>query len=140
MGINYQQYVIIGISVDLEDLKVIDKPAVYESQNRYNPKTGAVSHTEQVLVSEEESHIEFMGKSYEDYYDIAKYFRGLTQYIDHDEKIMYLGFEPFETTDYGRADLINSELDILEFQEFVNNAQKIFPDHLIKMYFIAEVG
>lgn len=142
MGVDYSQYCIIGIKVLIDDLKVLTSPAVYEEQNRYDPKTGKVIGTERVLVKEEESHYVWDGKIYEEYDDLCQ--------IEFDESIgtdtyfiddhIYFGYSIGSNKDYGRVDLIDDELTLEFIQEKFDQIRKRFPDYPVQMHFVASVG
>lgn len=67
MSLNYTQRCIIGLEFDIEELKVIDKEALCEAQNR-----------------DEEYHYEFMGESYEYLEDIENKYEDMSIIIDGD--------------------------------------------------------
>lgn len=142
MGIDYRQYCIIGIKVPIDDLKVVTSSAVYEEQNRYDPKTGKVKGTERVLVKDEESHYKWDGKVYEEYDDLCqiefdKSIGTGTYFIDNH---IYFGYLVDADEDCGRVDLIEEELTLEFIQEQFDLVGKRFPDYPVKMYFVSYVG
>lgn len=142
MGVHYFQYCFIGIKVPIDDLLVVTSPAVYEEQNRYDPKTGKVKGTERVLVKEEESHYEWDGKVYEEYDDLRQ--------IEPDKSIgidvrliddhLYFGYSVDADEDCGNVDLIEDELTLEFIQEQFDLVSKRFPDYPVKMYFLYNAG
>ena len=141
MGINYTQYAMIGIEIDVDSLLVIDSPAVYEEQKRYDTRTGKVIKTEKVLVKEEESHYEFNGEKYYDLWEIeSKYSKekGLKAMVI--EHTLYIGYPLGEKTDYGRADLLNKSISYSDLVDVFEKAKTRFSNMEVSLHLIASVG
>ena len=141
MGINYTQYAIIGVEFDIDSLLVIDSPAVYEEQKRYDTKTGKVIKTEKVLVKEEESHYEFDGEKYYDIWEIeSKYSKekGLKAMVI--ENTLYIGYPVGEKTDYGRADLLNERVCYSDLVDIFEKAKIRFSNMGVSLHFVVSVG
>lgn len=123
MSLNYTQRCIIGLEFDIEELKVIDKEALYEAQNR-----------------DEEYHYEFMGESYEYLEDIEDKYEDMSIIIDGNS--LFFGISLGETYDYGRATLIEDNIPIPTFLNEVEKLVKILPEKFhtkIEIYFIGTV-
>jgi hypothetical protein len=138
MGINYDQCAIIGIELSINDLKVVDKEAVYENQNRYDTRTGKVSKIEKVLVQKEEYHYEFNSKSYDDFYSIENDYEDLESFYDDD--YIYLGLKIGDGKDFGRVDMLEGSLSLEEISEHFKEMKEMFPDMEIKLYFVSKAG
>jgi hypothetical protein len=139
MGVNYQQFCIIGISIPYKDLQVTTSEAIYEEQNRYDPKTGKVVGAENVLVKEREWHVEFNGKKYDDYYDIERDYKDMFSYMDYDCETFYLGLK-IETEDFGRADLINESFTPREISDMCLKVHGKLRNYEIGIHFIGYAG
>lgn len=142
MGTNYYQHAIVGIEVSRKEITVIESPAVYEKQNRYDSKTGIPVRTENVLVKDEVSYLMFMGTRYEEMYDIGydKKYTDLTFEYSEENDSFYLGVDFGETIDLGRVSLLDGEVSISELQDSAELVRKYFPDLEIKLYFFSSVG
>jgi hypothetical protein len=141
MSVDYTQKCILGLEFDIEKLKVIDKKALYETQNRYDTKTGEIIKTENVKIKDEEYHYEFMGESYQDLYSISYEYEDISVIVDGNS--LFFGISLGETYDYGGATLIEDSISIPILLENVEKLVKILPEALhtqIEIYFIGMVG
>jgi hypothetical protein len=140
MSVNYTQICIIGLEFDIEELKVVDKEALYEAQNRYDSSTGKIVKTENVKIKDEECHYEFMGESYEYLEDIEDKYEDISIIIDGNS--LFFGISLGETCDYGRATLIEDNIPIPTFLNEVEKLVKILPEEFhtkIEIRFIGTV-
>ena len=144
MGVNYDQYCLVGIEVEEESCRKVLKPAEYETQNRYNPRTGEVTHQEKVLVREEEYVYEFNGKEYDDYFysfvESVASENDLRCAVDQESGFGVVGFSLGDSTDYGRADLLTGSESIKRVLDLVDRLKEIFPDHEVSIHFVTNVG
>ena len=142
MGTNYYQHAIVGIEVSRKEITVIESPAVYEKQNRYDSRTGLPVRTENVLVKDEVSYLMFMGTRYEEMYDIEydKKYTDLTFEYSEENDSFYLGIDFGETIDLGRVSLLDGEVSLDELSQKAKYVQEFFPDLEVKLYFCASVG
>jgi hypothetical protein len=143
MGINYTQYAIVGVKFDTNSLLVIDSPAVYEEQKRYDTRTGKVIKTEKVLVKEEESHYEFNYKKYDDLWEIeSEYSKEKETRVIIIEDGLYIGYPIGEKTfvNYGRADLLNESVSYSDLVDIFEKAKIRFSTMEVSLHFVASVG
>jgi hypothetical protein len=153
MGVNYEQIAVLGIEVKAKDCKVITSPAVYEKQNRYNSKTGKVSHQETVLVKEEEYKYSFGGFEFEDFWDLGNDADFRDMFIDPNLEMVYvcddysdgrylIGYKIGDDADCGRATLLDGEISVAELVEKQLKLEEIFSSNKdrIKLHFTTQVG
>ena len=136
---NYNQICIIGTKFTLDEITIVDSPAVFEKQNRYDTRTGAITKIENVMISDEKFHYEFLGKSYDDIYDIENDYEDLVLHLDYDDNCAALGYE-IEATDYGSAELIDVSLELEEITNIFAKMQIRFSNTKIEMHFLTRIG
>ncbi len=144
MGTNYYQQCIIGVHFTEEELKKITSPAVFEKQPRYNTRTGKIDHYETILVKNEEYHYSFMGNDFYDLEDIELFINGLDVLVTskNENTHLYIGQYIYGHVDYGRVELIETEISADSFiktVESVSNLLKVDKDK-VKMYFVGYVS
>lgn len=147
MGVNYNQYCLVGIRIDEDDAKKIIKPAEYETQNRYDPRTGKVTNTVEVLVKDEQTVYEFEGFTYDD--DFYGFIESLAKkhkldYAVNEQVCPYgvVGFSLGTQEDYGRVTLLECEEEISDILLSVDTLKDIFPnmEDEIEIHFVTSVG
>lgn len=139
MSINYNQSCLVGVKLYYKDLTVIDSPAEYQLQDRYDTRTGKITWQESILVKSEEWHIEFNGKAYDDYNEIANDY-GLDYIEDYQDGCVYIGAEiNVSQPNFGRADLLKGQLCLDAIQKLFKRVEKVL-NMPAKMYFIPRVG
>jgi hypothetical protein len=147
MGVNFIQYCILGWEFTRDDIEQEISPAEYQLQDRFDTKTGKVTHQENVLVKAREYKLAAAGVEADDIYDLAegiadKY--GLECGIDSDYDRFWIGFKMGETEDYGRVDLINGSVCLDDFAMSLNTLRElqadIAPDQAIELHFGSHVG
>lgn len=127
MGVDYRQYCMIGVCFDLKDLKKVTSKAEYQLENRYDTKTGKVTHQEKILVKEEEFHYELCGHTFE-YIDDMK-LDGLDIEIDHEYEDVYVGLPITKSKDIGRVYLLQNSLDMSSLEKLHNKVRDILPQY-----------
>lgn len=145
MGVNYDQKCMIGLRVDIDDIKVVISEAVYEDQNRYDSRTGKVTHVEKVLVEEERSRYEFMGEAHGEWevlgYNVARKLKlqCYTEYGYYDQdKFFCIGEFIGESDDCGNVDLLSGELSLSEISEIFERVGNILGP--VSLHFLNSVG
>ena len=142
MGVNFRQKCMVGIEVALSDITVVVSEAVYEDQNRYNPKTGKITGTERVLVKEEELKYVFMGEESDDWYcmieNIAEEL-GIDSYIqegDDGDAYFCIGTFVGDEQDMGRADLLTGSVEISYLVKLMTELKDKLPGD-ISLHFLS---
>ena len=145
MGVNYRQKCMVGIEVALSDITVVVSEAVYEDQNRYNPKTGKITGTEIVLVKEEELKYVFMGEESDDWCcmieNIAEEL-GIDSYIqegDDGDAYFCIGTFVGDEQDMGRADLLTGSVEISYLVKLMTELKDKLPGD-ISLHFLSSAG
>ena len=144
MGVNYDQECMVGIEVDLSDITVVVSDAVYEDQNRYDPRTGKILKTEKVLVKAAELKYVFMGEESDDWYcmieNIAEEL-GLDCYVPRsdDEQYFYIGTLVGDEQDMGRADLLTGSVEISYLVKLMTELKDKLPGD-ISLHFLSSAG
>ena len=154
MGIDYYQQAIVGIRFSSLAFRRIINAPIWETQNRYDTKTGKVSGTEQVLVKEAEYEWYFPNTEIViDAQDVSN--RGLlwaiiqASHIDLDileiEDYIYMGKRIHSTKSYGRFHPLEGYYSFEELEEI----KQLALDNLCKigynkpeqfgLYFIPEI-
>lgn len=144
MGVNYDQKCMVGIEVALSDITVVVSEAVYEDQNRYNPKTGKITGTERVLVKKEELKYVFMGEESDDWYCMIENLAdklGLDSYVPRsdDEQYFYIGTLVGDEQDMGRADLLTGSVEISYLVKLMTELKDKLPGD-ISLHFLSSAG
>lgn len=141
MGIFYQQYIIIGIEVVAERYKKVLSEAVYEEQPRYDTKTGKQTHTEKVLVKQEQYCYNGFGVSHEEFVEFlelaAKKLNVDCVYIDQDTGC--LGKNIGDDEDFGRVVLVDGKISWENLQSMFAEVQSKFGER-VKLYFASYIG
>lgn len=145
MGVNFTQYCILGLEVDCDELKVVTSPEKYESQPRYNTKTGEITHRECVVIQEEQSHYEFLGCVDECIYELGLQLEDMYDIdfiYDNDCNVMYLGKKLGDEYDCGRVDLLSGYENIPTVVEWSKELAKTLHCNLddITLNFTSHVG
>lgn len=145
MGVNFHQKCMVGIEVALSDITVVVSEAVYEDQNRYNPKTGKITGTERVLVKEEELKYVFMGEESDDWYcmieNIAEEL-GIDSYIQEGDDVdayFCIGTFVGDEQDMGRADLLTGSVEISYLVKLMTELKDKLPGD-ISLHFLSSAG
>ena len=144
MGVNYDQKCMVGIEVDLSDITYVVSDAVYENQNRYNPKTGEITGTEKVLVKRAELEYVFMGEESDDWYcmieNIAEEL-GLDCYVPRsdDEQYFYIGKFVGEEQDMGNVDMLTGSVEISYIVKLAEELKSKLPGD-ISLHFLSSAG
>lgn len=146
MGVNYTQHCILGYGGDLEDYKVVIEDKQYEKQPRYDTKTGEISHYENVLVKNEESHYKLFGceneYGYELLEDLSRKYKLNVGFDFYNAADFAIGYHLGDGKDCGRVDLIEGVVDV----DWVVEKRKELADILncsvedIKIHFLSNVG
>lgn len=147
MGVNYSQYCIYGIEIARRDYERVVADPLYEEQNRYNPKTGEITHKEKVLVSDKQVQYQYDDVEAGDWYDFKELLREKFQNLDYvetcydeDSQAIYFGFEVGEKEDLGRVDLINGYVSLNGLKSYDAELREKIPDGVFKLYFCTDVG
>lgn len=146
MGVSYDQKCMVGIEVALSDITIVVEEAVYENQNRYNPKTGMITGTEKVLVKEEVLKYSFMGKESTDWYSMVEGLAeelGLDSYIQEGdcpgEEYFCIGKFIGDNDDMGRADLLTGSVEISYLVKLMTELKETLPGN-ISLHFLSSAG
>lgn len=151
MGIDYTQCCIYGLAIRKEDVKTVISPAKYEKQNRYNPKTGKVTHTENTLVKEAEESYSIFGVNEESFHELgwalAKAFPELAVYVPYDEDVIYLGYNVADSEGGGRVTLLRGFICLEELSDLhkqlvcdLKEHETEFGHHDLELRFFSIVG
>jgi hypothetical protein len=144
MGVNYDQKCMVGIEVDLSDITYVVSEAVYEDQNRYDPRTGKILKTEKVLVKAAELEYVFMGKESDDWYcmieNIAEEL-GLDCYVPRsdDEQYFYIGTFVGEEQDMGNVDMLTGSVEISYLVKLAEELKSKLSGN-ISLHFLSSAG
>jgi len=143
MGVNYTQHCMLGFYLDADDITVIRQPAVYDEQPRYDTRTGKQTHTEKVLVKQEEAVYQFedledewleeLGEQIADKY-------GVCCIVDQDHEFVCVGIDVAESADYGRVDLLNDDVSLETLMLWADDLKEQFPKYEIGLHFFSYVG
>ncbi len=139
MGVNFQQYCLIGRSYKLADLEVVDSEEITEKQPRYDSKTGKVKSHETVIVKEEESHYELLGTSVEDPYEFEELFKKMGLKAIVDDTSIHVGQLLGRNKDFGRVELLDGTVELDKLSTIVTKVEKLLKvtPHII---FCSSVG
>jgi hypothetical protein len=148
MGVNYTQHCIMGLELKYEDMKVVVSPAKYEEQNRYDNRTGKVTHTENVLVQREEYYFEAFGVKNEEFYEFVEELADkyeLDSVIisgEYSETVVYVGKKIGDEYDCGRVDLLIGNYSLQELQEAQSEVERKLgvEARFVELYFGIDVG
>jgi hypothetical protein len=148
MGIDYTQHCVYGLAIHKDEVEAVVSPAVYEQQNRYNPKTGQVSHTEKTLVKESEEKYSVLGVAAESFYELSDglqaAFPDLQITYSYDEDIIYVGYNVADKEDGGRVTLLEGSIDIESLmdlhKQLAQKLQKLQSDDKFSLWFFSVVG
>lgn len=142
MGTNYEQQCIVGFMLGDDEAKHILSPAVYEEQARYNTRTGKQTHTEKVLVKEEDYVYRFGDCEGYDLYDLGNTIANKhnVDFFHDDDGYLFIGKFVGETNDYGRVDLLEDTVSFSLLQSLREDVQDIFKDQCIELHFVTSVG
>lgn len=140
MGVNYSQYCYLGLAFDLDEIEVIESPAEYRLEDRYDVKTGKVTHQEKVLVKEEVCYYKINDVKFEhpdDYRD-----RSFDTRFDSYNDRIYVGRNIGNFHDYGRVDLLEGSISIDELTKMSNKIKEDFPKYKdrVMLHFFNSVG
>lgn len=147
MSWNATQICILGISVDIEDIKIIDAAEQRETQNRYDTKTGKVIKTESVVIKEEEYHYEWRGCREDNLYELVNNIQkkyGL--YCRHDNEYeedgqFYIGYKIGCKTDLGNIELLEGSTSLDDLMEMVKELrEKLGNMDMISLHFSYYAG
>lgn len=139
MGVDYTQYCLVGVRVNVQDINVVVKEAVYEDQNRYDIKTGKITHVEKVLVKSQVSKFVFNNKEYKDIYNIENDYEDMIFVYNYDENAFYLGIPVTDPNYYGPFHFLEGLLLKEEILELFEEASKKL-NGPVQMHFISRVG
>ncbi len=141
MGWTASQRCIVGISADIEELKVVDTEAIFEEQNRYDTRTGKILKTDTVLVKDEEYHYEWLGCKGQSISSlIANAEKAFKVESFEGEETIYLGFSLGDNVNCGRIDLLQGYVSIEEVNATVKTLQEMFPKEDVGIYFMYSSG
>lgn len=128
MSVNYEQHCMIGVSFDFDELKRVTSKAEYKLEDRYDIRTGKVTHQEKILVKEEKVRYELCGRIFDYIEDIQ--LDGLNVEIDDENQIVYIGLLPAsEAEDVGRVSLLYDSLDLSNLENLKNEVKRILPQY-----------
>lgn len=144
MGVNYDQKCMVGIEVDLSDITYVVSDAVYENQNRYNPKTGEITGTEKVLVKRAELEYVFMGEESDDWYCMIENLAdklGLDSYVPRsdDEQYFYIGTFVGDEQDMGNVEMLTGSVEISYLVKLMTELKDKLPGD-ISLHFLSSAG
>lgn len=129
MGVNYGCCIVYGFLVEEDKVKTVLAPEIYEQQPIYDTRTGKVSSFKKCLVKDEEVVYKLCGLEnicFESLCgDIAED-NDLTYHYSDDDFV--IGYDLFESRDYGRADLADGEVTLSELQEHHKALVEKFPE------------
>jgi hypothetical protein len=145
MGVNYTQNCILGFCIDADEVKEILAPAEYDEQPRYNPRTGEQTHTERVLVRQEQIVYKWGGLENEFFYELAEDISNkydLDFVYDDSTATLFLGEMIGERTDCGRVDLLEDSISLATLQQLADDLKKRLPEYQdkIELHFVCHVG
>ncbi len=139
MGVNYRQSCILGIRLEIDDIKKVVSPAKHRDEPRFDPRTGKQTHTERIIEKDEECVYEIMGVEYEDFYSIE--IEDLDVSFSDDDEV-YIGKQLGDTLDCGRVDLLTGSHSFTEIQDMAKEVSDKLqvPLEEIGIHFITSVG
>lgn len=150
MGTNFSQSVVFGISANIEDIKVVSRPAEYKMQDRYDPRTGKITHQENVCVKYEEYFYDFCGQIASELdmleLEIREAYPDVSLWTDYDfgkESQVVVGIGVGENEDMGRVELVRGSVSVEELEILRSKLESYFPDispDQFKLHFIPYVG
>lgn len=127
MSWNATQICILGISVDIEDIRVVDAAEQCETQNRYDTKTGKAIKTESVVIKEEEYHYEWRGCSEKSLWDLSDSLKKkYNLYCRHDDEEygqIYLGYKIGTKEDLGNVELLEGSTSLEDLLEMAKELE-----------------
>ena len=145
MGINVTQKAILGIELTHDECYHQKSPAIYDKQPRYDSKTGVQTHTENVLVKEEQHCFQFGDIIEEDEY--FSYFienvadaNGLEYACDDENDTGYIGYDLGLNSGSYKFDLLDGSLSLDWVNEKAKELQLFFPNREIGLHFVGYVG
>lgn len=127
MGVDYRQYCMIGVSFDWNELKTVIAPAEYKLENRYDTRTGKVTHQEKILVKEEESCYMLCGRTFKYIDDIR--LDGLWTEINYEDQCLYIGLPVTEPEDLGHVTLLEDSFDLLNLEKLQDRVKDMLPQY-----------
>lgn len=139
MGVDYTQYCLVGVRVNVQDINVIVEEAVYEYQNRYDTKTGKITHVEKVLVKSQVSKFVFNDKEYKSISNIEYDYEDMIFVYNYDENAFYLGIPVTDPSYYGPFHFLEGFFLKEEILELFEEASKKL-NGPVQMHFISSIG
>lgn len=125
MSVNYEQHCMIGVSFDFDELKRVTSKAEYKLEDRYDIRTGKVTHQEKILVKEEKVRYELCGRIFDYIEDIQ--IDGL--FVEYDDDYLYIGLPVTEPVDLGRVTLLEDSFDLLNLEKIQDRVKNILPQY-----------
>ena len=145
MGINYSQSCILGWEFTREQVEKEISPAEYSEQPRFDTKTGTETHKEKVLVKERDYIFECAGIQNEELWYLAEQVaerHGLRSVCD--DESFYIGISLGDREDFGRADLLEGDVQLDRLAVHLNRLKDMQEDigtpDSPAIHFIASVG
>lgn len=146
MGVNYDQKCMVGIEIPLSDITVVVSEAVYEDQNRYDPRTGKILKTEKVLVKDAKLKYVFMGRESDNGYNLAE---DIARELDLDcfieyghydqDKYFCLGKDIGCPDDMGNICLLTGSVEINYLVKLAEELKSKLPGD-ISLHFLSSAG
>ena len=150
MGVDYTQYCILGIRLDVDDIKIVTDEEVYEDQPRYNTKTGEMTKMVSILVKEEQYHYEYAGFTDECLWDLGEQIEKKlddenisVQHGGEYDSSIYIGKKIGESSEgYCKADLLDGSIDLEDlFLDAEKMAVELEVDpSKIELHFVKHIG
>lgn len=140
MGVNYSQYCYLGLVFDLDEIEFVESPAEYKLEDRYDTRTGKVTHQEEVLVKEEVCYYKINDVKFEHPDDYrAKHFDA--RFDSYNDRI-YVGYKIGNFHDYGRVDLLEGSVCLDNLTKMSDKIKEAFPEYKDKvmLHFFNSVG
>ena len=142
-GDNYEQYCILGIEIDLDEIKIIINPEKTEEQPVYDVNTGKVTHHKKVIVQREHSIYSFLDVADEDPGELGYAIEAAFPYncsCCYDSNTLFVGYNVAHKNYFGRVCLLDDSVPISWIIEKRNELELKFPNHEVGLHFVTSVG
>jgi len=122
MGVSYSCHAIVGVKLEIKDVRKTVSEPVYEYQNRYDVKTGEVVGTEKVLLKPAVYNWVIGSLELEDLWDIIYTNLPGNMKAIVDKTNVYIGYN-LKVSDFGRMDCPKTELSLEQIQKMFEDAR-----------------
>ena len=136
MGVDFKQYCLIGQSYSFEELETTISPEEYKMEDRYDAKTGKVTHQEKVIIKYEVKEYSLLGKTNECLYELSALLekKGLICVEDDNSNTFNVGLPFASRSDYGRVTMLEGGVTQSHLNDKFDQAREIFGSDVMLIF------